>query len=227
MTDKGRWTMSRLLTVLVPLAVALCLTMPRLGTAGEPPGAKSPGDRRPQGQRVREYTKTWTDDYGNYHKEVYRAYSKPLKDERGEEVRVEVWHGKATGFHKNGNKAWEGDYRDGKREGEFTSWAENGVRTGLGTFQHGLLHGKAYEWRGDGRKKSEQTYEKGKLEGKARWWDADGNLLATGTYRDGKPWTGTFPEWVTPPDDSSYGVIRRYEAGKTVSEKKLRGDWWW
>jgi hypothetical protein len=78
----------------------------------------------------------------------------------------------------------------------------------------------------DGRKKSEQTYEKGKLQGEARWWNADGKLLAAGTYRDGKPWTGTFPEWVTPPDDSSYAVLRHYQEGKRVSEKRLRGDWW-
>src|SRR5262249_44463191 len=96
--------------------------------------AQSPAGRGPEGQRVRQYTKVWTDDYGNYQKDVYRAYTKPLKDEQGGEAPAEIWHGKATGFHKNGNKSWEVDYRHGKREGEYTSWADNGVRTGLGTF---------------------------------------------------------------------------------------------
>jgi hypothetical protein len=217
--------MSRLLPLSVPLAVPFCLVTTLLGLAGEPPAAKSPDGRGPQGQTVRKYTKVWTDDYGNYHKDVYLAYTKTLKDEKGDEVTAEVWHGKATGFHKNGSKSWEGEYRNGKREGEYSSWSENGTRTGLATFRHGLLHGKYSEWNRDGRKMREETYVMGKLNGEARWWGRDGTLLTTGTYRDGVPWAGTFPEL-----DSSPGarwVIRRYEGGKQVSEEKLTENWWW
>jgi hypothetical protein len=227
MTDKGGSTVSRLLPLRMSVAIPFCLIVPLLGLAGEPPVTKLPGDRGPEGQRVREYTKVWTDDYGNYHKDVYHAYTKTLKDEQGEEVTVEIWHGKATGFHKNGKESWQGDYRDGKREGEFTMWADNGTRTNLATWQHGLIHGKYYQWDRDGRKMREETYEKGKLNGETRWWDRDGNLLTTGTYRDGKPWTGTFPELVTAPGDFRYEVICQYEGGKKVSEKKLRAKWWW
>jgi hypothetical protein len=47
---------------------------------------------------VTKYTKVWIDSYHNYNKVVYSAYAKALKDETGEEVTVEVWHGTATGY---------------------------------------------------------------------------------------------------------------------------------
>src|SRR5262249_18279297 len=93
--------------------------------------------KSPEGLSLRRDTKVWIDDYGNYHKDVYLAYTRTLEDEKGYEVLAEIWHGKATGFHENGNKAWEGEYREGKREGEFASWADNGTRTALATYQHG------------------------------------------------------------------------------------------
>lgn len=204
-----------------PLLVLVCLIFPSRGPVDE-----RTADRGPKGERVRQYTKTWTDDYGNYNKQVYRAYTKTLKDEQGEDVPVELWHGKATGFHKNGARSWEVEYRNGKREGEFTSWAENGTRTCSATMQHGELHGPFRQWASDGRKMREETYKKGKPHGEARWWDRDGNLLTVGTYRAGKPWAGTFIEYVTLRGDASYPVIRRYEDGKQASEKRLHGNGW-
>src|SRR5262245_14299953 len=121
--------MSRFPTGIAPLVAPPCLILPLLGLAAEPPTDKSLAHQKIEGRWVTKYTKVWIDGYHNYHKEVYQAYTKTLKDEQGEEVRVEIWHGKATGFHKNGNKSWEVDYRNGKREGVFTSWADNGVRT--------------------------------------------------------------------------------------------------
>jgi hypothetical protein len=220
--------MSRRLALSVPSAALAGAALTLLGLAAGPRAADSPERRRPEGHPVTKYTKVWTDDYHNDNKVVYRAYSKTFKDELGDEIAVEIWHGKATGFHKNGKLRWEVDYRDGKREGEFTSWSEDGVRTGRGTFQRGRPHGKSYEWSRDGRKTSEATYEQGKLNGEARWWDTGGQLLTTGTYRDGVPWAGTFPEVNTSPRSSlSRWVIRRYEAGELVSEDPLTGNWWW
>ncbi len=37
---------------------------------------KSSDKSGPVNHMVREYTKEWTDDYGNYHKDVYVAYTK-------------------------------------------------------------------------------------------------------------------------------------------------------
>src|SRR5215467_5059346 len=109
--------MSRIQALSMPLAVPFCLVASLLGLSGEPPAPKPPDGQEPEGQWVRTYTKVWTDAYYNYHKEVYLAYIKTLKDEKGVEFAPEIRHGKATGFHKNGTKSWEGAYHHGKPEG--------------------------------------------------------------------------------------------------------------
>ena len=86
--------------------VALCVVAPTLvGRADEPARGESPGER------VRKYTREWTDDYYNFHKEVYEAYTATLKDEKGRDVVAEAWHGKATGYYKDASKSWEAVYR--------------------------------------------------------------------------------------------------------------------
>jgi hypothetical protein len=218
--------MSRIRTLSVLLVVPFCLVVPLLGLAAEPPADKSPTHQEIEGQRVTKYTKIWIDDYHNYNKEVYWAYLKSLKDEKGDERYVEIRHGKVTGFYKNGNKRWEAEYRNGKREGAFTMWAENGTKTWLTHWEHGRRHGKITQWsREHGRKIYEATYnEKEKLNGEARWWDSYGELRAKGTYRDGVEWAGTFPRRVTPPGIApSYTTIERYEGGKKVEERL--SDW--
>jgi hypothetical protein len=217
--------MNRLSMPIVLCAATLILIATRLSTACVPPATKSPVGRETEGQTVRKYTKIWTDDYGNYHKDVYLAYTKTLKDEKGNDIATEIWHGKATGFHENGNTSWEGEYRDGQREGDYTSWSDNGTKTGRATYNHGLLQGKYTQWNHDGRKMREETYANGKLNGEARWWDMEGNLLTTGTFRDGAPWAGSFPELDASP--VAHWSVRRYEAGKKVSEEKLSTNWWW
>src|SRR5262245_12179670 len=110
----------------VPVGVVCCLAA--AGPAGEAV-AQPDVERQAPGQTVRRYTKEWRDDYHNYSRVVYHAYTNVLKDETGFEVAAEIWHGRAIGYHKNARKAWEVVYRDGRREGEFTMWAENGART--------------------------------------------------------------------------------------------------
>jgi hypothetical protein len=219
--------MSRIPFGWVSLTVPAWLLAPAFGLAGDSAPTKSPCNEKPDGQRVRQYMKQWTDDYYNYHKEVYLAYTKTIREKNGDEVTVEIRHGKAAGFHKNGRNAWEGVYCHGKRQGEFTTQSKDGARVGLANFERGQLQGTRTEWAEDGTKFREDTYEKGKLDGEARWWDRDGKLLTAGTNRNDKPWSGTFPELKSPPDEASFWVIRRYEKGQLVSEEKLKGNWWW
>jgi hypothetical protein len=202
---------------------ALCwLTVSAIGDTGE---SAKPRARGPGGQPVRKYTKEWRDDYHNQNRVIYHAYTKVLRDDTGTEVDAEIWHGRATGYHQNGRKAWEGDYREGKREGEFTMWAENGARTGLSQFERGRLHGTYTQWSADGRKMREETYRRDRLHGEARWWAPNGQPTSAGMYRDGLPWEGTFIE-LDPTPPRSRKVIRGYEQGKKVSEETVPGDWW-
>jgi hypothetical protein len=207
----------------VLLTFSSCIAGGAAALAGELP--KGSADRIPDGRPVTRYTKEWTSDYHIREKVVYHAYSKTLKDETGTEVIVEMWHGRATGYHDNGKKAWEVLYRHGKREGEFTSWSKEGARTGHSIFERGQLHGKYTQWADDGRKMREETYRQGKLDGETRWWAPDGKLATVGTYRDGKPWQGKFFE-LDPSLPRPHQVIRGYEDGKKVSEETAQGGWW-
>ena len=217
--------MKQLMANLLPFSILLCLAT--VGFTGEPASAERDPERGPDGQRVRQYTKRWTDDYYNDHHVVYSAYDRTIKDSTGAEFTVETWHGRATGYHKNGQKAWEAVYRDGKREGRFTSWAANGTRTILSQVEAGELNGSYMQWAPDGRKVREETYRRGKRHGEARWWAPDGRPAAAGTFRDGLPWDGTFVE--LDPLPRSRSVVRRYERGQRVSEEDVPGgssNWW-
>jgi hypothetical protein len=207
------------------LSGACLLLAGTLTVAGEPAIKKTT-------HATRKYTKEWTDDYHNFHKDVYQAYETLLKDEQGREIWSEVKHGLATSYYRNGKKAWQGEFRDGQREGEYTTWSENGTKTSEMRFENGLVHGKTTQWSSAGLKMCEETYVRGKAEGETRWWDADGKLVAAGINRGGKPWSGTFPEMVplSTPDHHVIRhewMIRRYADGKKVSEEKLTGRWWW
>ncbi|MEQ8791272.1 MAG: hypothetical protein RIC55_33730 [Pirellulaceae bacterium] len=218
--------MTQILVRCVPLTVACCLTAAAL--AGEPIARESAPARGPAGQTVRKYTKQWRDDYFNFNRVVYHAYTTMLKDETGQEVSAEIRHGRATGYHENGQKAWEGDYREGRRVGTFSMWAENGARTNLSQWEDGAMHGTYRQWASDGRKIREETYQRGKLEGEARWWAPDGELACEGIYRHGRPWSGTFVE-LDPSPPRSRSVIRSYEEGEKTGEMEVPGgsaNWW-
>lgn len=218
--------MLRLRVHVVPWTVLCCLAA--VGLAGEPAREGGGPETGAGGRRVTKYTKEWTDDYHNRNRVVYSAYTRAIRDEKGTEFTVEVWHGRATGYHENGQKAWEGEYRDGKREGPFTTWAANGTRTGLSQVEGGLVHGTSTQWAADGRKIREETYQRGKLHGEARWWAPDGKLATTGTYREGVPWDGTFVE-LDPSPPRSRWVMRRYERGQKVGQEDVPGgsaNWW-
>ncbi len=192
--------------------------------AATPPKDKQPDNRGPNGEAVRKYTKEWTDDFRGFHKEVYTAYSKRLKDDTGTEHSVEIWHGPAADHHKNGTKAWEAIYRNGLREGEFTSWGDDGTKTGSATFRAGRMHGQYTQWNKKGQKMREETYADGKLDGVSSWWNADGLLVSKGTYRAGAPWEGAFAEGE---NAKPRWVIRTYADGKITGEQAMTGNWWW
>lgn len=209
------------------LSLLAACSLAVVGLCGE---ATTKSDPRPgpEGQTVRKYTKEWRDDYFNFNRVVYHAYTRTFKDEFGLEVSADIWHGRATGYHENGKKAWEGFYQAGRREGEFSMWAENGMRTGVAHWERGSLHGLYTQWASDGRKVREETYRRGKLDGETRWWTPGGKLAAEGTYRDGRPWDGTFVE-LDPSPPRSRSVIRTYQSGVRTGEEEVPGgsaNWW-
>ena len=55
-----------------------------------------------------------------------------MRHENGEvrersEVRGDVWDGRSEGWHANGQKAFEGRYRQGERAPGWRAWTEDGT----------------------------------------------------------------------------------------------------
>ena len=66
---------------------------------------------------------------------------------------------------KNGNKFYENEYKDGKREGKWIGWWEGGNKMYEGEYKDGKHEGKWIWWWEDGNKECEGEYKEGKLIG--------------------------------------------------------------
>ena len=69
--------------------------------------------------------------------------------------------GKVVKWHKNGQKEFEFNYKDGK------------------------LHGKETGWHKNGQKEYEVNYKDGKRHGKCSWWYENGKIKEEINYKDG------------------------------------------
>ena len=71
--------------------------------------------------------------------------------------------GRAVTLFENGEKEWEGNYKDGKPDGIYTRWYENGQKKEERTYKDGKYHGLWIEYKKDGTESSRETYKDGKL----------------------------------------------------------------
>lgn len=99
-----------------------------------------------------------------------------------------VW----TTWHENGQKRWEGFYKNGEKAGTWTAWYENGqklsehlykylVWTGVSTkteVRDRALLSETY-WYENGQKWWEGSLKDGKKEGTWTWWNEDGTVDKT------------------------------------------------
>ena len=85
--------------------------------------------------------------------------------------------GKSAGWHENGQKRYEGSYKDGKMDGKWTNWYDNGQKKNEGSHKDGYSNGKWTGWYSNGQKAYEQSYKDGKRDGKRTEW-------ALKTYKD-------------------------------------------
>ncbi len=192
------------------------------------PPAPKPAEPPPvltqfEGRAVLQFKQGTTTDYGGYWEEIYHAYREPRKDTNGVERVVEVRHGPAVTFDREGRKRYATTYRHGQRDGLFTMWNEAGARTSETENVAGKVHGRSTEWDNQGRKWREQAYRDGRLEGETLCWDPTGNLEARGTYRAGQPWDGTFHE-LKQRNGKSGLFIRTYKAGVFTGEERPAAD---
>ena len=128
-------------------------------------------------------------------------------------------HGKYTQWYEStGNKEFEANFYQGKRDGVTTFWYPSGnlqsqisykadVKHGLSTFWYengqikseGIYHaGQKYgirtEWYENGQKKSEVNYSNNKPEGVGTNWYPNGQKHISATFTNGLQ-TGSYMEW--------------------------------
>jgi antitoxin component YwqK of YwqJK toxin-antitoxin module len=73
----------------------------------------------------------------------------------------------------NGQKSYEGTYKDGERVGKWTLWYKNGEKQGEENYKDGKADGLVTWWHENGQKKLEWTYKDGSLIS-SKCWDVVG-----------------------------------------------------
>ncbi len=97
----------------------------------------------------------------------------------------EPFTGKNVCVYKNGQKAKEGNYKDGKKDGKWTNWHENGQKRSEGNYKDGKHDGKWTNWHDNGQKISEGNWKDGKQDGKWTAWNRNGQKQYEVNYKDG------------------------------------------
>ena len=106
-----------------------------------------------------EIYKKWKDEWYTIHTQIIEdvtanGYKRETKIIGNREY-VTAWRG-------NGNKWYEEEYKDGKREGKWIWWWEGGNIEEEGEYKNGKEEGKWIGWYENGNKKYEEEYKDGK-----------------------------------------------------------------
>jgi len=80
--------------------------------------------------------------------------NKPVFEKNGDLI-------KGTYFHDNGQISQQGNYSDGKLEGEWTSYNDQGDKVAVGNYNNGTKTGKWFFW--NGKELSEVDYSKNQI----------------------------------------------------------------
>ena len=136
-------------------------------------------------------------------------------------------------YWSNGQKKEEGNYKNGKRDGEWTYWYENEQKQWEGTFKDGELDGLWTVWYENGQKKEEgmkkdgekflcnSWYENGEImvkDGNGKQiddWFENGQKKYEGTYKDGQE-DGLSTHWYENGQKKEEGMKKD---GVVISEK--------
>jgi len=104
------------------------------------------------------------------------------KTVNGEEVK----NGPMVIYRPNGLKMMEGNYKDGKQDGEWTLYYESGSKKSIDHYQDGVQQGDHVSWYENGQIDAKGQYKDGQQDGVWRRWDIDGVKNWEETYKDGK-----------------------------------------
>jgi len=97
-----------------------------------------------------------------------------------------VKHGYYVVYGPNGLKLIEGDYLDGKQDGEWTIYYESGLQQTVDHYKNGVQEGQHIGWYPNGKIATMGQYKNGKREGTWKRWDSDGFKNWEEVYKDDK-----------------------------------------
>ena len=89
-------------------------------------------------------------------------------------------------YRPNGLKMMEGNYKDGKQDGEWRMYYESGTKKSIDHYTDGLQTGDHVSWYEDGQIDSKGQYKDGHQDGVWKRWGPDGVKNWEETYKDGK-----------------------------------------
>jgi len=78
-------------------------------------------------------------------------------------------HGLFTLWYENGQKRWEDNYKDGKKDGLLTLWYENGQKRFEVNQKDGKVDGLGASWHKNGQKEAEVNAKDGKMVTMTKW----------------------------------------------------------
>jgi antitoxin component YwqK of YwqJK toxin-antitoxin module len=86
-----------------------------------------------------------------------------------------LYTGEELDFYENGQKKFEGNYKDGKMDGLFVGWHDNGKKGWEVNWKDDKRDGLVVEWHENGQKKGEATFKDDKpVEGSEKFWNSKG-----------------------------------------------------
>jgi len=94
-----------------------------------------------------------------------------------------------TKYDENGQKESEGNYINGKKNGNWTFWHENGQKESEGNYINGKKNGNWTYWNEKGQIYREKNYKDGKKDGGQTFWSNSSDpsyVWSVGNYKDGK-----------------------------------------
>ena len=95
-------------------------------------------------------------------------------------------NGTYIGWHDNGHKKYEYNYKDGKLDGLYQIWNSNGQKEHEYNYKDGKLDGLYQRWYNNEQKSCEKNYKDGKKDGLSQGWYDNGQKFNEKNYIDGK-----------------------------------------
>jgi len=94
--------------------------------------------------------------------------------------------GRKVIYFENGQKRFEGNYKDGKEDGLHNAWHKNGQKSSEGNWKNGWGVGTHTSWFDNGQKDTEGKYKNGLDEGIHTRWNRNGEVFWKLLYKRGR-----------------------------------------